>query len=353
MEKPLSIQTTPPSRTSMREVAAAIGVAPSSVSRVLSDHPDVSPQMRERVLEGVRAFGYQRNMLAQGLRSGATLTIGFLVNDIANPVFAEMVKGAETRLREAGYSMLLTNSDGDPELDAAHIRLFAQRWVDGLILASATDLVGAAETHSAVAALSTLPDTPVVLVDRDVSPELDASRVLFDHFSGMAAAAEHLLELGHRRIALVIGHPMRPTNQRRRALEETFGAKGTTLEVLQGDYSAAFGAEATAELLGRPEPPTALIAGGNQLLVGALESIGASGLEIGRDLSLVGCDHVALAALYRPPIAIVDRDNRELGVTAADLLLERLQGDGQARDVVLPTTFVPRPSCAPPRDAGP
>ena len=330
----------------MREVAQELGVATSSVSRVLSGHPDVSPKMRNRVLEGVRALGYQPNMLARSLRSGATFTVGFLVSDNANPLFAEIVKGAESKLREEGYSMLLTNSDGDPELDVRHIALFAQRWVDGLILSTAT------EAHPAtIAALEKIQDRPVVAIDRELPPTTGASRVLSDHFTGMAAAVTHLLELGHRRIALLIGEPMRPTNERRRALEETFAAHRlppTYVEV-QGHYSAAFAAEATRDLLSRPNRPTAIIAAGNQMLLGALESIAVSGVELGRDVSLVGCDDVSLTALYRPPIAVVVRDNRAVGTTAASLLLGLMRGDDRLRDVLLPTRFVARPSCGPPR----
>jgi LacI family transcriptional regulator len=103
----------------MREVAALAGVAMSSVSRVLSDHPDVSATMRRRVLDAVSELGYEPNLLAQSLRRQETKTIGFAVGDISNQLFAEVVAAAETRLREAGYSMLLTNSEARPALDAS------------------------------------------------------------------------------------------------------------------------------------------------------------------------------------------------------------------------------------------
>src|ERR1700722_4918758 len=112
------------SRPGMRDVADHAGVAMSSVSRVLSGHPDVSPRMRRVVMAAVRELGYQPDLLAQGLRSGKTFSVGFTVSDIANPVLAEIVTGAEKRLREAGYSLLLTNSEGNPQLDAEHIQLF-------------------------------------------------------------------------------------------------------------------------------------------------------------------------------------------------------------------------------------
>jgi LacI family transcriptional regulator, galactose operon repressor len=126
-------------RSSMRQVAEMAGVAMSSVSRVLSGHPDVSPAMRERVMEAVERLGYEPDLLAQSLRRKATRSVGFVVGDISNPLLAEITLGAETTLREAGYSMLLTNSENDPALDASHVRLLMQRRVDGLMLSLASE----------------------------------------------------------------------------------------------------------------------------------------------------------------------------------------------------------------------
>lgn len=328
-------------RSNMREVAQLAGVAMSSVSRVLSGHPDVSPGMRERVLSAVDALGYQPDLLAQSLRRRESLSVGFLLADISNPLFAEIVMGAETALREAGYSMLLTNSEGDPNLDAEHVRLFEQRRADGLILSLSQQ--GHRPTLERLERL----DTPIVVIDRDVPASIHASRVLSDHHAGMSAAVAHLLDLGHRRIGLIAGSPVRPTVERRRALEDTFAARGLprAYEIREGTFSVENGARATRELLDARRPPTAIVAGGNQLMLGALRVVSERGLELGRDLSFVGCDDVAIAELYRPPIAVVRRDNVELGRVAAELLLRRMRGEEEPVDVLLPTEFVPRPSC--------
>jgi LacI family transcriptional regulator len=189
----------------MREVADRAQVAMSSVSRVLSEHPDVSPAMRERVLAAVDALGYRPDLLAQGLRRGATHSIGFVVGDISNPMLAQTVKGAEGRLREEGYSVLLSNSEGDPKLDAEYVRVFSQRRVDGLMLSLAS------ETEAATLEALYEVETPCVLLDREVAGLEGASTVLADHRSGMRAAIGHLLDLGHRRIGLIAGPEMRPT----------------------------------------------------------------------------------------------------------------------------------------------
>lgn len=329
-------------RASMRQVADHAGVSMSSVSRVLSGHPDVSPAMRERVLSSVRELGYEPNLLAQSLRRNETLSVGFVVGDIGNPLLAEIVSGAETGLRAAGYSMLLTNSEGDPALDVAHVRLFEQRRVDGLILSTSDD-----RGHAVADVLRQLR-VPVVLVDRVLPADIGASRALSDHRSGMGEAIAHLLELGHRRIALVTGSRVRPALERLRALEDVFAAAGLpkTYLVEEGEFSAEHGEQALHRLLDLAEPPTAVIAGGNQIMVGALRAVTARGIELGHDLSFVGCDDVPIAELHRPPIAVVRRDNRELGTVAAELLLRRLQGDDEPVEVVLPTHFTARASCS-------
>ncbi len=336
---------TRPARASMKEVADRAGVAMSSVSRVLSGHPDVSPTMRERVMAVVAEIGYQPDLLAQSLRRRATRSVGFVVGDIANPLLAQIVQGAERTLRDSGYSMLLTNSENLPERDAAHVRLFEQRRVDGLMLSLA------AEDHEETIAVLRQFDTPAVLVDRDLPPELNASAVLSDHRSGMRAAVEHLLDLGHRRIGIILGQPMRPSRERRAGVEEAFASRGlpATYVVVEGLLATEHGRNGTRQLLDADEPPTAIVAAGNQLLIGTLEELRARGVAVGADVSLVSCDAIDVTELYDPPIAVVRRDTREIGRQAAKLLLERVgEDDPGARTVVLPTTFVPRASCAPP-----
>src|ERR1700758_2472415 len=200
-------------RAGMREVAEHAGVAMSSVSRVLSDHPDVSPRMREIVMAAVRELDYQPDLLAQGLRSGKTFSVGFTVSDISNPVLAAAVTGAEKRLRDAGYSLLLTNSEGKPQLDVEHIALLQRRHVDGLILSLAE------EHHLDTVAILRQLTVPIVLIDRDVPPGVPAGSAAFDHALGMAAATKHLLHLGHRNFSLITGGPERPARERRSAIE--------------------------------------------------------------------------------------------------------------------------------------
>jgi LacI family transcriptional regulator len=329
----------------MREVAERAGVAMSSVSRTLSGHPDVSERMRSRVLAAVDELGYKPDLLAQGLRSRASLSVGFVAGDISNPLFAQIVRGAEVALREAGYSMLLTNSLVDPELDQRNIELLEQRRADGLLV-----LLVSESHRPTIDALADL-EVPLVLIERDLPARVRASRVLSDHRSGMTAAARHLFELGHRRIALIGGQDVRPTRARREAVESVYAEHGVDRErliVRDGVFSVDHGAAATRDLFELADPPTALIAGSNQIMIGALQVISDRGIELGRELSFVGCDDVEVAMIYRPHISVVDRDRVAIGRSAAELLLTHIRNPGTpAREVLLPTRYIPRGSCAP------
>lgn len=330
-------------RASMREVADLADVAISSVSRVLSGHPDVSADMRERVLDAVNQLEYEPDFLAQSLRRGATLSVGYVVGDISNPLIATITSGAESVLRQAGYSMLLMNSENDPELDAAHIRFFQARRVDGMILSLASERQQ--ETLDVLAQV----DVPVIMVDRDVDAQLDASIVRNDHKAGMRAAVDHLLDLGHRRIVLITGGlDLWPVRERIAGVTEAVIARGVPDETtsLVGSLSAEHGERSTEQVLAMDPRPTAIIAGGNQVLAGCIRSLHRHGIRIPDDISLVTCDEVDLSELHAPPIASIARDTLRLGNTAAELLLERIAG-GEPRTVLLATTFNPRPSCGP------
>ncbi len=173
-----------------------------------------------------------------------------------------------------------------------------------------------------------------------------------DHAAGMRAAVEDLVRLGHRRIGMIGGSlETLPARQREEAMRAVIATTGGAVEAtsLPGTFSREHGARATRELLDDADPPTAIIAGGNQLLIGALEVMSERGIDVGRDLSLVTCDDVPLAMLHRPPIASISRDTVGLGATAATLLLDRLgEPPGPPMTAVLSTGYTPRASVAPP-----
>ncbi|MDQ3544343.1 MAG: LacI family transcriptional regulator [Actinomycetota bacterium] len=325
-------------RPTMHDVAARAGVALSSVSRALSDHPDVSKKMRRRVNDAARELGYEPNFLAQSLRTGSTHMIGFLIRDIANPFFAAMANGAEHFVRQRGFVMLLVNSDGDPDVEANHINVLRRRRVDGLILNLVTE-----DHEPTLEALATL-ETPYVLVDRTL-PGTVASAVLCDHYTGVRSAAEDLLAHGHRRIALVTGQrSVRPVRERLRGLTDAFSIAGLAHDdrlVALGSFGGDFARQQTHALLDDAEPPTAILTGGAQVTIGVLKALAERGIVAGRDIAMVALDELDLLEIVQPAISVVARDPHRMGSEAARLLLDAAAGH-PPQTVLLPTTYSPR-----------
>lgn len=334
-------------RPTVRAVAERAGVAVSSVSRVLNGHADVSEALRTRVMAAVTELGYQPNLLAKSLRSGSTGTVGFVVRDITNPLFADIVKGAEMRLREDNYSVLIGNTGLDPSSGADHIEIFLRRRVDGLILTLQSE-----SDESSVAALQRA-ECPLILLDREV-PGLETSSVLCDHFSGVVDAVSDLLRLGHQRIGLIAGSPeIRGGRERVRAYEYAHGRAGTPVApelVKLGSFEPDQGYASTTELLDLDAPPTAVLTGGIQLTMGSLGALSERDIAPGRDISFVSYDDIDWLRLYSPPISVVRRDTFRMGWLAADLLLRNLRGDRTPRFEPIATTYVERGSVREPGD---
>jgi LacI family transcriptional regulator len=327
----------------IRDVARQAHVSLASVSRVLSEHPDVSLEMQRRVLKAVESLDFEPDLLAQSLRRGVTHTIGFLIGDISNPVFADVIRGAEDYARSKGYGVMLTNSEADPSLDAEHLRLFLRRRVDGI-------MVSTTESGSADVASELIKQAvPYVVLDRDAPRNARVSTVFGDHASGTRDATAHLIDRGHQDIALISGsEDLRPARERIRGFREAFDAAGrkpTETLIRRGRLTPEFGREEALRLLNEVDRPSAIIAGSNRVLAGVLEGIHQTRYLVGRDLAVVGYDDLDLARLYRPPISVVVRDQYRMGQVACELLIERLTNPGAPiRSVTIPTQFVPRAS---------
>lgn len=345
-----SLSGPPPRRPGIRDVAREAGVAISTVSKVLSGRGEVSPPLRARVLAAAAELGYQPNFLAQSLRSGATNLIGLVTADLGTQFSAALAAGIEGNLRSAGYALLVMSSADDPVADAANIRYLHSRRVDAIILAPSRE-----DDPSTLTALAEF-DGPVVMVESELRGLLPVDAVCADHRAGAASATDHLLALGHRRIAALIGPLGRRSGRERLtgmlAAMSLAGHEDAAIPVPTA-HDVDAGEQATLELLDRPRRPTALLAGSTLLLEGALRALDRRSVEVGSEISLVGWDDGPLPQLFKPPIAVVDRDVQGLGQAAADLALSRLgdtgrRYDGPPKIEIRPTTFIPRASCAAP-----
>jgi LacI family transcriptional regulator len=328
-------------------VARRAGVAISTVSKVFSGRGEVMPSMRDRVLAAASELGYQPNYVAQSLRRGATKLIGFVTSDLSDPFSAEIVAGAEFVLRPAGYALLVMSSSHDPATDAANVRYLNSRRVDAILVSPSRE-----DDEGLLTALAEF-DGPIVALESELRTQLPVDAVCADHRSGMRDAIQHLLSLGHNRIAVLAGALARRSGRERLAgLLDGLRASGLEHEAMPlFTEHAADAAEAEIlRILDGTAPPTAIVACSLPLLVGTLRAIDSRGLVVGRDLALVGWDDIPLAELYHPPIAVMDRNLRAIGAAAASQAMRRLghglpEDDPTARIEILPARFIPRASC--------
>jgi LacI family transcriptional regulator len=332
-------------QATIRDVAREAGVSVATVSRALNGQPFVRPEVRDRVLAASRALGYRPDVAARSMRTGTTGAVGLVVSDISNPLFATIARAADETLSPLGYALMVANSANDNEHESELISALSQRRLDGLIIATATE-------HAPGLADRIGSFQSAVLLDREV-PGARADAVLSDHGTGLADAIRYLAELGHRRIALIAGtveqRGGRVRIDRYHQELERLGLEHSDGLCRTGVLTAEDGYRALEEVLALRDPPTAIIAGNNQVFAGLFSAIRDLGVRVPADLSVVACEETELTALHNPPLDVVRRDLAELGREAASLLLGRLEAPRRRRRVVvLPSTFEARGSSAPP-----
>jgi DNA-binding LacI/PurR family transcriptional regulator len=333
----------------VHDVARRAGVSIATVSRALNGRERISPETRARVLEVAKALGYQPNDLARGLAGMGTRTIALLLPDITNPFFPELVKGVQTLADERGHLLLLCHNADDGDKARADIAMLRRKQVEGILLVAGTLRGrGIAEATAGI---------PTVVLDRRVRG-LRSDLVTVDHRAGARMAVEHLLRLGHRRIAHLTG-PAGVISAKERHLgwQQALTAAGIDPDpelVVQADFLEDGGYFAGRELLDRGAAFTAIFAANDLSAIGLLKSLTEAGLRVPDDVSVVGFDGIHLTAYTAPTLTTVAQPVFDLGRRAAELLIDRLAGAATAtpRTVVLETTLIVRASTGPPNRRG-
>jgi LacI family transcriptional regulator len=328
------------------DVAKRAGVSIGTVSGVIHGKTTINPEIRERVKAAISALGYVPNAVAQGMRLGSTRTVGVVVPTLVAPAVAAWVSSAQDVFHDAGYAMLLAayNYRRDRELDL--IRVLVQRKADALLVV--TD----SETDGDLQDFLRATGVPVVLIDREAPDWADA--VVVDHRGATRRATDYLLQLGHRRIALIAGGTtIYPARERIEAYEEAHVAAGIPAdrELLRtGDNLSDYGYQQTLYLRSLNDPPTAIIVGG-PMLSGVLRALARLNLRVPDDVSIVASSESELAELTVPSVSIERWNPTEVGLVASRLALDRIRATEPypAKRVLIPSEFVLRDSCAPPR----
>jgi len=334
-----------PKRVSVHDVAQAAGVTIGSVSRVLNGGRYVSAELRAKVLAAADRLQYQPHAGARSLRLGRSKTIGCMVSEIENPLYAAFVAAVEARVVAQGYTLLLATSHHSRQREAEILDMFARRGMDGAVVTTSFTWDGDRPDPFAAATL------PLVMLDRDSALPIDQVRMA--HRDGIAQAVRYLHSLGHRRIALFSAGPgLRPTDERLAGYREAHARLGMKFDERLLQLASAptlSGAEAMRGLLALKAPPTAVIGLGTRLLSGAMQAMREQGLRVPHDISVIAISSPALLEFADPPLTHIHFDFEQAGHASAQLLLERL-GDTPGpppRLVEVPMELVVRESCGP------
>lgn len=330
----------------LKDIARDLGISTVTVSKVLRGNKDISEKTRARVLKRMRELNYKPNMLARGLASGRTYTVGLVVPDLVHPFFAEFAKSLAGTLRGAQMALLLASSEENPELEQQEIRTLLGRNVDVLLIASC---------QAQLKSFYELGDerTPFLLVDRNF-PYLAAHFVGSDDFEIGRIATEHLISLGRRRIAHIGGRVMSPSVERLRGYRDTLRRhqldspedRIATRERVEESGDEA-GYQAMQELLKAHNRPDAVFCYNDLTAIGAMEAARAAGLSVPGDIAFVGTGNLRYAKYLRVPLTSVDQQPEVMGLRVGELALEVMaKPDLPSKSILLPPRLVVRQSTA-------
>lgn len=327
---------------SIKDVAKAAGVSTATVSRVLSNGAHVRPEVRERVMAAVDKLAYRPNLLARGLRSQQSNTIGLIVSDIRNPFFTSISRAVEDMAHEQGFSLILCNTDENPEKEAIYLNLMQDQNVAGVIFSP---------TRQTAANFTTLKITfPTVIVDRSIK-DADVDMVLLDNVDAAFRLVNHLIENGYRHIGALCGETSSTGRERYAGFEKALRAHDLSpvaehVKFVQPKIEAGYAA--TLKILDATQPPDALMTTNSLLAEGALQAIRERDLTIPDDIALVTFDETTWASLVQPPVTLIAQPTHEIGKTATELLLQRIADpDRPTRQVILKGHLLERGSSAP------
>ena len=309
--------------TSIKDVARLAGVSVTTVSHVLNKTRAVNPGTQARVMAAVRTLGYVPSAVARSLKMNATHTIGMLVPNNSNPYFAELVRAVEDACFDAGYALLLCNTDDDVERQKVYLDVLAQKRVDGLVVASTSD-------DAQMSQLLAQTSIPMVLIDRAIAG-LERPCVQTDHVQGGMLATNHLLALGHQRIACIGGpEQLHSSEQRVQGWQQAMRQVGMCPDLLvYGDFSVNGGYLAMRTLLAAAPAarPTAVLACNDLMAMGALRAVHEYGLRVPQDVAVVGYDDIELASYTQPPLSTVAQPVQAMAQQALAWLLQGMQAD--------------------------
>ncbi len=335
------LQASPRTPVTLEMVAKLAGVSPSTVSRILNGTAVVSEAKRQAVVEATKTLGFVPNPLARGLAGGKTFSIGVVTQAIDSPFYGAALRGIEDELDPMGYSPLFMSAHWNPTAEARCLELLHARRVDGIVVLM--------PRLSDAALLASAQSLPVVVTGRELRGERLYS-LNFDNFAGAFRATEHLLSLGHTRIAFITGDEEHPdAAERHRGYRAALNAANVAYNpqlVVPGMYHEISGLEAVNRLVAQQQPFTAIFAANDQMAAGAALGLYQHGLRVPQDVSLVGFDDLPNSVYATPPLSTIHQPAYELGRLAAASILQLIAGEPPSAQLPSPELLV-RASSAP------
>ncbi len=327
--------------STIRDVARLAGVSIATVSRTLSRPNVVAHETREAVMQAVLATGYRPNSLAVSLRRLEARSVVVLVSDISNPFYSDVFKGAEEAARAHGYSVLIGDLSTDPDIGASYVDMVRARRADGIVMMNY-------KLPSNIDDGFTFP----LVYASSYDPKGDRPSVSIDYVAAAKSATEHLIALGHRRIAHISGELGAPSCRDKRAgyqlaLQEAGLPVAPELDY-EGNDTIDSGMAGIEQVLAAADRPTAAFTANDEMAIGAIRRLAARGATVPADFSVVGFDDIRFAAAYAPAITTVQVPRFEIGRQAMEMIIAQLASDALPnRTVQLPTKLIIRESTKP------
>ncbi|WP_254651168.1 LacI family DNA-binding transcriptional regulator [Streptomyces sp. GbtcB7] len=328
-------------KVTMADIAKLAEVSVTTVSHVLNETRFVADEPRRRVLAAVAETGYTPNSVARSIATSTTETIGLALPAMSKPAFTDLLVHIEAEVRSTRYSLLLIDTEDDPARELRVVQELHARRVDGVLIAP---------SKRRAPAMKFLAERgiPTVVIDRFVSKKFD--QVGVENTESTATLVDHLVEVGHRRIAMISGFPgLSTTSERVSGFEKGLERHGLAADpqlMISGHGDEQHANDAVHRLLALPGPPTALITGNNLMTIGAMRALTELDLEVPRDVALAGFDDFPWADLFRPRLTTVAQPSSEIGQTAVQLLVQRIADpERPPRTLRLASRFMHRESC--------
>lgn len=332
----------------INEIAKRAGVSKATVSRVLNDTKPVSPEIKQKVLDVIKDTNFVPSALGRSLSLKKSHLIGVIIPDLANPVFSRIISGMESYIRNKSYSLLITATDFNIDTGIKHIKILNEKAIDGLIFLAGSMNAELVETLSAF-------NKPVVVIGSDIGSD-DIPVIEIDNFKASYDATQYLINLGHKRIAMIRG----PLSDRYAGRERFKGFEAAMNEnglfnpqlVVEGLYAFDHGYSGMLSILMRSPMPTAVFCANDLMAIGGIKCALDNGLSVPDHISFMGFDDVDIAQMYNPTLSTVKQPFEEKGLLAIEQLIYRIEKDEESllkQSVILPHQIIIRQSTKRPK----